>query len=205
MYYRILLRRKWAGERSACPKLPCLPTAGSQTDYSNNFSHYHDHSMILMGIRFITWYTQTQVDPITNIPLKLRVQWFVLVWSCEWCRCCVSGCYAFGLVTRQHLLVPGLVEGDTHQKLYIWPILVTTYSGLDRKGLYILEKVLQLNHIVFKQYNELHIVCRKEHQEREQQFMEDKKRKKEDKRKRETSQKVFVILCMNELFWIVKL
>jgi len=27
--------------------------------------------------------------------------------------------------------------------------------------------------------------------------MEDKKRKKEDKRKRETSQKVFVMLCMN--------
>lgn len=90
-----------SGERSACPKLPCLPTAGSQTDYSNNFSHYHDHSMILMGIRFITWHTQTPVDPITNIPLKLRIQWFVMVWSCEWCRC-----YAFGLVTRQHLLVP---------------------------------------------------------------------------------------------------
>lgn len=31
---------------------------------------------------------------------------------------------------------------------------------------------------------------RKERLEREQQFMEDKKRKKEDKRKRETSQKV---------------
>jgi len=59
MYYRILHRRKWAGERSACPKLPCLPTAGSQTDYSNHFSHYHDHSKILMGIRFITWHANS--------------------------------------------------------------------------------------------------------------------------------------------------
>lgn len=37
------------------------------------------------------------------------------------------------------------------------------------------------------------VFSRKECQEREQQFMEDKKRKKEDKRKRETSQKVKVI------------
>lgn len=57
-----------------------------------------------------------------------------------------------------------------------------------------------LTDIVVKQYDEFHVFCRKEHQEREQQFMEDKKRKKEDKRKRETSQKV-IMLCYVEYNW----
>lgn len=43
------------------------------------------------------------------------------------------------------------------------------------------------------------LLCtRKECLEREQQFMEDKKRKKEDKRKRETSQKVRMLCTLDK-------